>query len=109
MAINRDALASMFEDLKGCPFPGHPDDPDLAEWVLELSELDGHIAGLAVTALGSSNPEAAHVHDVAHHAQRLREIGVVGADELIYQECVDYIQALLRVEDALGGQSPSPW
>lgn len=105
MAMDRDVLATAFDQLKGCSFPGHPDDPDLAEWVLELTELDGHIAGLAVTALASGNAQAADLRDVEDHAEWLREISVVGDDERIYQECLDYIAALGGVENALRGRS----
>jgi len=107
MPIDRDALASAFDQLKSRPFPGHPDDPDLAEWVLELTELDGHIAGLAATALGSGLAQVLSVHEVADHARRLDDIRVVGDDEGIYEVCAAYVHALQRVEDALCGRASS--
>lgn len=107
MAIDRDSLADALDELKGRPFPGHPDDPNLADWVLELTELDGHIAGLAIAALGSSRALPTESHDVAEHARRLADIRVVGDDERVYDDCLSYIEALKRVEDVLGGRHTS--
>jgi len=104
MSIDRQALASAFDQLKAQPFPSHPDDSDLAEWVLDLTDLDGHIAGLAATALGSSREQSPASHEVADHARRLSEISVVGNDERIYEACISYVEALQRVEDALRGR-----
>ncbi|MFV0317737.1 MAG: hypothetical protein ACK5O2_12350 [Microthrixaceae bacterium] len=105
MSTARNELAAAFDDLKRRRFPEHPDDPDLSDWVLELAQLDGHIAGLAVTALGpSSRSRSPESKAAAAHGRRLRAIRVVGDDELIYDECLAYVHALERVEAALSGR-----
>ena len=108
MTINREALAAAWEDLKSLSFPEHPDDLDLAEWLLELTELDGYIAGLAVTALGSWPVAAMPGNTAAEHEGRLSELRVVGRDELVYEASVAYVSALVRVEAALAGRAPQP-
>ena len=103
MAPDLDALAAAFRELQRLPFPGHPHDSGLADWILELVELDGHLAGLATTVLGSGRRGTARSDHVLQHAEYLREIRVVGDDERIYGECTTYVDALARVERALNG------
>ena len=101
--VNRDELRTAFENLMALPFPGHPDDLELAGWVLDLAEIDGHVAGLATSALGASRPQTVSSNVAAPHLARLREIRVVGEDEVIYDGCVVYAQAVERVEQVLNG------
>lgn len=103
--IDRAELSRAVEELKAMPFPGHPDDPDLAEWVLELTELDGHLVGLATTTLASSRAEPVHSTGAAQHEARLRQLGAVGDDEPVYDACRDYIDKLVEIEDLLAGRN----
>ena len=103
MLIDRHALDSALNQLQRRSFPGHPEDVELAGWILELAEIDGHIAGLAATVLGATRAEAVHLDDVASHAHRLTEIRVVGEDERVYDDCVAYLEVLRQVEQALNG------
>ncbi len=103
MFVDRDELRTAFENLAALPFPAHPDDIELSEWVLELAEIDGHIAGLATSALGASRPQAMRLDVAALHLARLHEIRVVGEDECIYDSCVVYAKAVERVETVLNG------
>lgn len=73
--------------------------------MLDLAELDGHVAGLALTALGASRPTAFESREVAEHAARLRGIAVTRDDTAVYEDCVAYIEALQRVENALAGRA----
>ena len=102
--IDRTALAEALDELTELPFPGHPDDPDLAEWVLELAELDGHLAGLATTALSAARMRPLDSSDAAHHQERLGQLGAVGTDEAIYEESRDRIHKLVQIEDLLAGR-----
>ncbi|MEM9040210.1 MAG: hypothetical protein AAGD33_09990 [Actinomycetota bacterium] len=105
MFVDRDELRTAFENLTALPFPAHPDDIELADWVLELAEIDGHIAGLATGALGASRPQTIKSHAATSHLARLRDIRVVGDDECMYDACIVYAQAVERVESALNGGS----
>lgn len=102
--IDRAALSEALEQLKELPFPDHPDDPDLAEWVLELAELDGHIVGLATTALGSARICPTESVAAAQHEALLSEMGAVGEDEAIYNDCRGYVRKLVVIEHLLSGQ-----
>lgn len=103
--INRAALSEALDELKELPFPGHPDDPDLAAWVLELTELDGHLVGLATTALASSRARPLASVAASKHRDWLDQLGVVGDDEAIYDACRDYIHKLVEIEDVLAGRN----
>jgi hypothetical protein len=103
--INRAALSDALEALKELPFPGHPDDPDLAEWVLELTELDGHVVGLATSALSSARTDPVHSAAAAQHQEWLERMGAVGDDEATYDDCRDYIRKLVMIEDLLAGRT----
>lgn len=102
--IDHPALLLALEQLKGIPFPGHPDDPDLAEWVLELTELDGHFVGLAVSALASSRSGLTDSTEVARHEALLAELGAVGDDKAIYDRCRQYVSQLRWIEELLSGR-----
>lgn len=102
--IDRAALSEALEQLKQRPFPDHPDDPDLAEWVLELAELDGHIVGLATTALASARMGPTVSVAAVQHKALLSEMGAVGDDEAIYNDCCSYIRTLVVIEHLLSGQ-----
>jgi hypothetical protein len=100
-----DQLQTAMDVLRRLDFPGHPNDPDLAEWILDLAELDGHLVGLASTALASrASHSATRLDSASTHRARLHVIKVVGADKAIYDQCVAYAVALERVEAALAGR-----
>lgn len=102
--VDQAALSLALEQLKGLPFPSHPNDPELAEWVLDLAELDGHFVGLAVSALASGGSALADSGECARHQERLAQLGVVGSDEEIYDCGRRYINRLRRIEDLLAGR-----
>ena len=100
-----DRLAQAWQDFVELPFPGHPDDPDLSDWVLDLAELDAHVAGLARSALSGGPVTAPPVGDIEQSARRLAALRVVGEDEEIYRQCQEYIESLAKVADALAESS----
>lgn len=102
MTKDLGALRAAWQELQALPFPEHPGDDLLASWVLELAELDGHIAGLARTALGSRGARTATSKELEAHGASLQEIAVTGDDLVTYNACVTYVSALQRVEHALG-------
>jgi hypothetical protein len=97
----RAMLQSTVADLKGIPFPDHPSDLDLSDWILELSELDGHLVGVASTMVGSVRPRVSVTDEAEQHGRRLSSISVVGDDEGIYRQCVAYIDKLIGLERML--------
>jgi hypothetical protein len=99
-----DVVRTAVDDLKAEEFPDHPSSIELANWILDLVELDGHIAGKALSILGG----VATVHHRGE-AQALRKeldsIGVVGDDEAIRDMCRAYIEKLERLDAALAGET----
>ena len=100
----RDRLAQAWEHLVALPFPDHPDDPDLSDWLLDLAELDGHVAGLAKSALAGASVPSSPRPEVDRHARLLDELRVVGDDEEIYLQCQIYVDALAGVAEALSDE-----
>lgn len=106
MTEHLESLRAAWKELQSLPFPEHPDDDVLAGWLLDLAELDGHIAGLAATALGSRGAAPVLLsREVAAHAALLEQINVAAEDAAVYDECIAYIARLQRVADALGGRA----
>lgn len=99
------ALSTALERVRGLPFPDHPDDLELAGWVLDLAEADAHLVGLAETVLGGGRPLHGGVADLSELESRLAEIRVFGNDELILEHCRRYLTALRVVRDALQAAS----
>jgi len=63
-------LASAFERLKTLPFPEFAESDELADWQADLSELDGHVAGIATTILAGGKADVTTIPD---HVGELRE------------------------------------
>jgi hypothetical protein len=101
--VDLAALSEALSDLKRLPFPGHPADPDLADWILELAELDGYLVGLATTAVASRRPEVVRSEEARHHEAVLNRMGAVGDDEPIYDDCRSFIGKLVVIERILTG------
>lgn len=72
--------------------------------MLELAELDGHIVGLATTALASRRIGPMESGAAVQHEVLLSEMGVVGVDETIYYDCRNYIRKLVVIEELLSGR-----
>jgi len=44
-------LEKAFKELEQMSFPKHPESDELSDWILELAELDGYIAGITSNAV----------------------------------------------------------
>lgn len=102
--VDQPALSQALEELKGLAFPGHPNDSELAEWVLDLAELDGHVVGLAVSALASGRSDLARSSECARHEARFTRLGVAESDEAIYHSGRLYVRRLQCIENLLAGR-----
>jgi hypothetical protein len=97
------ALAEALDHLKALPFPPEPDDPDIADWIVDLLEVDGHYAGLATTALAGGRIVPPDPGDLAELRGRLDALRAgTPADEAILSGCHGYLTALERVHACLG-------
>ncbi len=101
-------LSRALNDLMSAPFPQHPEDERLAEWILELAELDGHLAGLAHSALSARPARPLRSTAAINHATRLRDLSVADVDEPIWRQCRDYIARLQLIEEILAGRHKPP-
>lgn len=63
-------LASAFERLKELPFPEFAESDELADWQADLSEFDGHVAGIATTILAGGK---ADLTTIPKHVDELRQ------------------------------------
>ena len=88
--------------LKELTFPAKPGDTQLAEWILDLAELDGHYAGLATTALQGGAIHLREYHDLQDAVTRLASIHPTDpADQSTIEHCKLYVLALKELAQAL--------
>jgi len=104
MPIDRDALASAFNQLKSRPVPWPPRRSGPYRVGSRAHGTRRAHRGPSRDSAGSGRPQATSLHEATDHARRLGEISVVGNDEQIYEACVSYVKALQEVEGALGGR-----
>ena len=97
-------LAVALEQVKARAFPAAPRDADLADWILDLAELDGYLVGCAMSSISANDIRPVPSAAAVGHAARLAEMQVSGDDEAIYSECVSYIAALQRLEEELAAR-----
>jgi hypothetical protein len=95
-------LQESYARFNGLPFPAHPDSDELDDWMLELAEADGYISGLAETVLSGGQLPARGVANLDDFQSAFTKISVRSdSDRLIYDQCRDYLKALIDVRDAL--------
>jgi DNA repair ATPase RecN len=92
-------LQSTFERLKQLRFPEFAESDELADWQAELSELDGHIAGIATTILAGGHPDSSTIQkQVTELRNQLESItDITDEDREIFAECKNYVDALEEV------------
>lgn len=83
----------ILEKHRGVKFPSFPDNDDFAEWVEELTDLDGYYYGLA-TSLLAGEKKTYSVNLFQEMRQRLYEFRNLEDDKEVYQECEDYLNSL---------------
>ena len=96
-------LVSAFKALRDVPFPEFPQDDELTDWLADMAEMDGHVAGLASSALakGRSDIRATEVQgQLAVFQNRLRAVcteRLTHEDLAIYHSCKDFPAILVEV------------
>lgn len=102
MPVDRDAVSRALEALKAASFPRSPEDPDLGEWIMELLEIDGHYAGLAMTVVGSGRVTPPAAHELDDLRSWLDDVRVATpGDEEVLAQCRSYFRVLERLHAAL--------
>ncbi len=97
-----EVIKQYFDDMQSVPFPDAGESDDLADWIADLAELDGHIAGLAATALGGFRVMSVPKNKMAEMKARLQAIDNIPPEDVIVREqCEAYFAALQRVAEAL--------
>jgi len=98
-------LASAFERLKQLPFPEFAESDELADWQADLSELDGHVAGIATTILAGGTSDLTtirkHVDELCQRLETIRDIPP--EDHAILTECKVYLGAVEEVVSNMNG------
>ena len=92
-------LARAFERLKKLPFPEFAESDKLADWQADLSEFDGHVAGIATTILAGGKTDltmiSVQVNELRQRLDRLKDIPL--EDREIMVECKQYFNAIEEV------------
>jgi hypothetical protein len=96
-------LESTFQNLQALGFPEAGESDDLADWIAELSEFDGHVAGIATTIMADGNADTSKLKDEAVKL-RLRLIQITdipNEDREGFENCKKYFFALEEVIENL--------
>ncbi len=100
MTVNQ--LKGTIDSLKTVAFPDHPESDALDEWILELAEADGYIAGIAISVASGSDPTTFSVSGLDSLSNSLRDISVSNnTDDVTYSQCIRYLESLKVVRNAL--------
>ena len=95
-------LKKCFDELRGMNFPEPGESDELADWIGELAEFDGYIAGLATTALAGSAIKDIPKDEVENMKLRLVSIKDIPDEDMsVRSECVSYLDVLERLIAAL--------
>lgn len=92
-------LNTAFDKLKATAFPGYAESDDLADWISDLAEFDGYVAGIASTIIGGGRVSIDKLHrELDEMKIRLSAIDEFPEDDqLVYDSCTKYMQALEEV------------
>jgi len=89
-------LKDILEKMRRHPFPEFADNDELGEWMEELAEFDGHIAGLASSQLGGEVVDTSglseQMNDLFLQFEDIR--GLSEKDSAIYNECSTYLKII---------------
>lgn len=89
-------LSLALRQLNSTPFPGNADSDALANWIAELAEFDGYLAGAALSALaGDTKVYSDMKAQFDLLTSSIPKKGMIAAqDEAIYGQCLEYIEAM---------------
>ena len=95
-------LETSFRELQMASFPDHPNSDDLSNWLLELSEVDSYIAGLATRVIAGENPRSISVASINSLEKALQVITVSEPSDLkILDDSREYFKKVRAVHEAL--------
>ena len=101
LAMRQD-LSAAFDRLKSLPFPEGGNGDDLDDWISDLAEVDGYVAGLAVSVLGGDTTQERPKKVLKSMRWRLEALeGVTEEDRTLKQTCSVYLSALEAVAELL--------
>ena len=104
--MTTEDLKTAFEDLWNLKFPDPVETDDLADWIMELAEFDGYVAGIASTILkhGSTDTDTTNVGSkFEEFGERLSKIRITAdGDRSTYEECKNYLEVLRAVVNEIG-------
>ena len=96
-------LAECTQRLLRLEFPNFPEDDLLSDWLAELAEMDGHVAGPAKSSRSFGRDKTIELReDLRKCRSRLDTIQVsLVEDQSIYIACKEYVAVLIQVADSL--------
>lgn len=83
----------ILEKHRSAKFPSFPYNDDFANWVEELTDLDGYYYGL-VTSLLAGEKKPYNLNLFQEMRQRLYKFRNLEDDKEVYQECEEYLKSL---------------
>lgn len=100
--MDRQAVSTTLEALRGLSFPSSPEDPDLGDWIMDLLEADTYYAGTAASAVAGASFSRPSRDGLDELAEWLNELRVASPDdEVILDQCHSYFVALKALHEAL--------
>lgn len=97
-----DNLKTLISKHQKLEFPEFPKDDGFADWVSELSEIDGYYIGIAVSLVNGEKTlviDKTHIEKLENALQKFSDVN--GEDFQIYQKCLLYIESLKRIVSLL--------
>ena len=96
MKLNK--LKQLVDEHNQLPFPEHPSNDELSEWILELCELDAYFLGIANSILNSEKFVSYNLDDFYRMETELKNIFVdLDDDRIVLDACFLYMRSLRNI------------
>jgi len=98
-------IEQVTNQLEITPFPEFPEDDTLSDWVAELAEFDGYVAGMAMTAKAGGEVNVRQLSEQAKHFSaafaQLPTTYSAPEDNEIYLACNLYLRLIENLVAAI--------
>lgn len=98
-------VTEILEKHRSAKFPSFPENDDFADWVEELTDLDGYYYGLA-TSLLAGEKKRYNVNLFKEIKQKLYKFRYLEDDKEVYRECEEYLSSLENIVKIIQRKNP---
>lgn len=96
--MTHEKLKALLDNHVSLPFPSHPDNDELSNWIIDLAELDGFYIGIALSALNAKKIKCVDLSDIEKVKNNLQNIFVTTEnDKKIAQACKVYVASIEKI------------